>query len=164
MVKKKVERKTKKKPTSKVRTISKPKASSKSSLKQQREGGSRAMIPGEYVLSAEPVECNGNRKTTKLTVKNTGDRPCQIGSHTHFFEVNKALDFPREKAYGFHLNIPAGTSVRFEPGDSKDVELCELGGSRVSFGFNGLTMGSLSASNVKKVALKKAKEQGFKGA
>ena len=136
----------------------------KTKTKEEKEVVREDMIPGEYVLSAEPVECNGNRKTTKLTVKNTGDRPCQIGSHTHFFEVNKVLDFPREKAYGFHLNIPAGTSVRFEPGDSKDVELCELGGSRVSFGFNGLTMGSLSASNVKRVALKKAKEQGFKGA
>ncbi len=122
------------------------------------------MIPGEYVLSSEPVECNANRKTIKLTVKNTGDRPCQIGSHTHFFEVNRALDFPREKSYGFRLNIPAGTSVRFEPGDSKDVELCELGGSRVCFGFNGLTMGSLNSTVVRKAALEKAKTLGFKGA
>ena len=163
MVKKKVESKTKKNIHQKSEQYQNQ---GKFEVQSQatKEGGRRAMIPGEYVLSAEPVECNGNRKTTKLTVKNTGDRPCQIGSHTHFFEVNKVLEFPREKAYGFHLNIPAGTSVRFEPGDSKDVELCELGGSRVSFGFNGLTMGSLSASNVKRVALKKAKEQGFKGA
>ena len=83
------------------------------------------MIPGEYILSSNPVICNENRKTEKLTVKNTGDRPCQIGSHTHFFEVNRALDFPRQKAYGYRLNIPAGTSIRFEPGDSKEVELCE---------------------------------------
>jgi urease subunit beta len=122
------------------------------------------MTPGEYILSSEPVECNANRKTIKLTVKNTGDRPCQIGSHTHFFEVNRALDFPREKSYGFRLNIPAGTSVRFEPGDSKDVELCELGGSRVCFGFNGLTMGSLNSTVVRKAALEKAKSLGFKGA
>ena len=85
------------------------------------------MIPGEYILSSNPVICNENRKTEKITVKNTGDRPCQIGSHTHFFEVNKALDFPRQKAYGYRLNIPAGTSIRFEPGDSKEVELCEFG-------------------------------------
>lgn len=122
------------------------------------------MIPGEYVLSAEPVQCNANRKTTKLTVKNTGDRPCQIGSHTHFFEINRALDFPREKAYGFRLNIPAGTSVRFEPGDTKDVELCELGGTRVCFGFNGLTMGRLESTTVRKTAFEKAKMRGFKGA
>ena len=122
------------------------------------------MIPGEYILSKEPVNCNENRKTVKLTVKNTGDRPCQIGAHTHFFEVNRALDFPREKAYGFHLNIPAGTSVRFEPGDSKEVELCELGGSRVVFGLNNLTMGSLYSSSVRKSAIEKAKDRGFKGA
>jgi len=122
------------------------------------------MIPGEYILSKEPVNCNENRKTIKLTVKNTGDRPCQIGSHTHFFEVNRALDYPREKAYGFHLNIPAGTSVRFEPGDSKEVELCELGGSRVVFGLNNLTMGSLHSSSVRKSAIEKAKDRGFKGA
>lgn len=125
---------------------------------------STTMIPGEYILSKEPVNCNENRKTVKLTVKNTGDRPCQIGSHTHFFEVNRALDFPREKAYGFHLNIPAGTSVRFEPGDSKEVELCELGGSRVVFGLNNLTMGSLYSSSVRKSAIEKAKGSGFKGA
>ena len=122
------------------------------------------MIPGEYILSKEPVNCNETRKTVKLTVKNTGDRPCQIGSHTHFFEVNRSLDFPREKAYGFHLNIPAGTSVRFEPGDSKEVELCELGGSRVVFGLNNLTMGSLHSSSVRKSAIEKAKDRGFKGA
>jgi urease subunit beta len=81
------------------------------------------LIPGEYILSSNPILCNENRKTVKFTVKNTGDRPCQIGSHTHFFEVNKAPDFPRQKAYGYRLNIPAGTSVRFEPGDSKEVEL-----------------------------------------
>ena len=67
------------------------------------------------------------KRQSKSTVKNAGDRPCQVGSHTHFFEVNRALDFPREKAFGFRLNIPAGTSVRFEPGDSKEVELCEYG-------------------------------------
>ena len=121
------------------------------------------MIPGEYVLSDSDVLCNENRKTIKITVRNTGDRPCQIGSHTHFFEVNKVLDFPREQSFGFRLNIPAGTSVRFEPGDTKEVELCELGGSRVCFGFNGLTMGSIRASNIRKTAFEKAKFFGFKG-
>jgi len=120
------------------------------------------LIPGEYILSANPVICNENRKTEKITVKNTGDRPCQIGSHTHFFEVNKALDFPRQKAYGYRLNIPAGTSIRFEPGDSKEVELCELGGARIIYGFNALTMGGLKSSVVRNVAIDKAKRQGYK--
>jgi urease subunit beta len=122
------------------------------------------MIPGEYILSSEPVICNENRKTSKVTVKNTGDRPCQVGSHTHFFEVNRALEFPREKAFGYRLNIPAGTSVRFEPGDSKEVELCELSGKRICFGFNALTMGSMNTTVVKKAALEKAKRLGYKGA
>ena len=122
------------------------------------------MTPGEYVLSANPITCNGNKKTITITVNNTGDRPCQIGSHTHFFEVNKALDFPREKAYGFRLNIPAGTSVRFEPGDSKEVELCEIGGKRIVYGFNGLTMGGLKSSIIKNASLQKARQAGFKGA
>ena len=122
------------------------------------------MIPGEYILSSNPVVCNENRKTEKITVKNTGDRPCQIGSHTHFFEVNKALGFPRQKAYAYRLNIPAGTSIRFEPGDSKEVELCELGGARIIYGFNALTMGGLKSSVVRNVALDKAKRQGYKGA
>ena len=122
------------------------------------------MTPGEYILSTNPIICNENKKTINITVKNTGDRPCQIGSHTHFFEVNKALEFPREKAYGFHLNIPAGTSIRFEPGDSKEVELCEIGGKRIVYGFNGLTMGGLSSSQVRNAALDKARRQGFRGA
>jgi urease subunit beta len=122
------------------------------------------MTPGEYILSANPIICNENKKTINITVKNTGDRPCQIGSHTHFFEVNKALDFPREKAYGFRLNIPAGTSIRFEPGDSKEVELCEIGGKRIVYGFNGLTMGGLKSSNIKNASLQKARQSGFKGA
>jgi urease subunit beta len=122
------------------------------------------MIPGEYILSANPITCNGNKKTITITVNNTGDRPCQIGSHTHFFEVNKALDFPREKAYGFRLNIPAGTSIRFEPGDSKEVELCEYGGKRIVYGFNSLTMGGLKSSTIKNASLQKARQSGFKGA
>jgi len=121
-------------------------------------------VPGEYVLSSDPVLCNQNRKTMKLTVKNTGDRPIQVGSHTHFFEVNKKLEFPREKAFGYRLNIPAGTAIRFEPGDTKQVEICELKGKKVVFGFNSLTMGSTKSSVVKAAALEKAKKLGFKGA
>jgi urease subunit beta len=125
---------------------------------------SSKLIPGEYILSSNPVICNLNRNTIRIIVKNTGDRPCQIGSHTHFFEVNKALDFARQKAYGYRLNIPAGTSVRFEPGDSKEVELCELGGRRIVYGFNALTMGGLKSSVVRNAAFEKAKRQGYKGA
>ena len=118
------------------------------------------MIPGEYFLSKYPVIANVGRKTLEIKVSNTGDRPIQVGSHTHFFEVNKYLAFPREKAYGCHLNIPAGTSVRFEPGDTKEVEITEYGGKRIVYGFNGLVNGKLDLK--KNVALKKAKEKGFK--
>jgi urease subunit beta len=121
------------------------------------------VIPGEYILSSDPVICNDNKKTVSITVNNTGDRPCQVGSHTHFFEVNKVLDFPREKAFGYRLNIPAGTSIRFEPGDSREVELCELGGKKIVYGFNGLTMGGLKSTVAKQAALEKAKKLGFKG-
>ncbi|MGH9910763.1 MAG: urease subunit beta, partial [Nitrososphaerales archaeon] len=77
------------------------------------------MIPGEYIFAKEPIIANKGRKIVKLIVKNAGDRPVQIGSHTHFFEINKVLDFDRKKALGYRLNIPAGTAMRFEPGDSK---------------------------------------------
>ena len=120
------------------------------------------MIPGEYILADDPIIANQNRETRIIKVSNSGDRPIQVGSHTHFFEVNKALDFPREQAYGFHLNIPAGTSVRFEPGESKEVEITEYRGKKIIFGFSGLVNGELEAKKVD--ALKKAKEKGFKGA
>ena len=120
------------------------------------------MIPGEYFLLDEPLVANENRETKKITVSKSGDRPIQVGSHTHFFEVNKALEFPREEAYGFHLNIPAGTSIRFEPGDTREVEITAYGGKKIVFGFSGLVNGELSSK--KQDALKKAKEKGFKGA
>lgn len=118
------------------------------------------MIPGEYFISDIPIIANKGRKTTKVRVSNTGDRPIQVGSHTHFFETNKALRFSREKAYGYHLNIPSGTSVRFEPGDIKEVELTEYGGLKTVYGFNGLVNGKLVAR--KQSALKKARKKGFK--
>jgi urease subunit beta len=120
------------------------------------------MIPGEYFLSGEPVIANRGRKTVKITVSNTGDRPVQVGSHTHFFEVNKALLFSRAKAYGYHLNIPAGTSVRFEPGETKQVELVEYGGKKIVYGFSGLVNGRLAGKRAS--ALTKARKRGFKGA
>ncbi len=119
------------------------------------------MIPGEYILADDPIIANKNRDTRKIKISNSGDRPIQVGSHTHFFEVNKALDFPREQAYGFHLNIPSGTSIRFEPGDSKEVEITEYGGKKIVFGFCGFVNGELGAK--KQDAMKKAKEKGFKG-
>jgi urease subunit beta len=99
------------------------------------------MIPGEYVLGDGDVIANEGRKTLELTVANTGDRPIQVGSHFHFFEVNRALRFDRAQAFGMRLNIPAGTAVRFEPGDEKRVRLVELAGRRQVFGLNGLTNG-----------------------
>jgi urease subunit beta len=121
-----------------------------------------ALIPGEYFISDKPVMANVGRRTASVKVSNTGNRPIQVGSHTHFFEVNKALSFPREKAYGFHLNIPAGTSLRFEPGDTREVELVEYAGKKTVYGFNGLVNGKLSVK--KRQALAKAKARGFSGA
>jgi len=118
------------------------------------------MKPGEYIISDEEILANTGKNTVTLQVINTGDRPIQVGSHTHFFEVNKALSFPREKAYGFHLNVPAGTSMRFEPGDSREVELTEYGGKKIVFGFCGLVNGPLDEK--KSEALQKAKDRGFK--
>lgn len=118
------------------------------------------MKPGEYIISDEEIIANAGKNTVTLQVTNTGDRPIQVGSHTHFFEVNKALSFPREKAYGFHLNVPAGTSMRFEPGDSREVELTEYGGKKIIFGFSGLVNGPLDEK--KSEALQKAKDRGFK--
>jgi len=102
------------------------------------------MIPGEYFLRSEPIEANSGRDTSRIAVTNRGDRPIQVGSHCHFFEVNRALDFNREAAYGMRLNIPAGTAVRFEPGDTKEIELVALGGTRTVFGINGLVNGKLN--------------------
>lgn len=95
------------------------------------------MKPGEYLLENKAIEANVGRKTVRLLVKHTGDRPVQIGSHYHFFEVNDALDFERGKARGMRLNIAAGTSVRFEPGEEKEVEVVEYGGERVVLGHKG---------------------------
>lgn len=115
------------------------------------------MIPGEYILKKEDIIANANRITVKIVVVNTGDRPVQIGSHFHFFEVNKQMEFGREKAFGMRLNIPAGTAVRFEPGEEKEIELVEFGGNKKIFGFNNLVDGKISKENKKK-ALSKVKK------
>ncbi|MFF2480465.1 urease subunit beta [Paenibacillus sp. NPDC058071] len=99
------------------------------------------MIPGQYRTASGTIELNAGRKTIQAVVVNTGDRPVQVGSHYHFFEVNRALKFDREAAFGMRLHIPAGTAVRFEPGEEKPVTLVELGGSKKSYGLNGLTRG-----------------------
>ena len=101
------------------------------------------MIPGEYILAKEDIVANAGRKIVELTVANTGDRPIQVGSHFHFFEVNSALQFDREKAFGMRLNIPSGVAVRFEPGDEKTVTLTELKGRRIVHGLNNKTNGPL---------------------
>src|ERR1700739_1871279 len=102
-------------------------------------------LPGEWLLSAEPIEINAGRPGLRLSVRNTGDRPIQIGSHFHFFEVNRALDFDRPATLGMRLDVPSGQSVRFEPGDERDVDLVEFGGMRRVIGFNGLLDGATSA-------------------
>ena len=102
------------------------------------------MNPGEIIPSSGPdLELNAGLKTVVISVANTGDRPVQIGSHYHFYEVNEALAFNRDEARGFRLNIPAGTAVRFEPGDTRKVELVELAGKRIVFGFHGKISGAL---------------------
>ncbi|MDX1300276.1 MAG: urease subunit beta [Pseudomonas sp.] len=101
------------------------------------------MIPGEYQTQNGDIELNAGRRTLSLTVANSGDRPIQVGSHFHFFETNDALTFEREPTRGMRLNIPAGTAVRFEPGQSREVELVDLAGARRVFGFAGRVMGEL---------------------
>ena len=101
------------------------------------------MIPGEMRVAEGELELNAGRKTVTLQVTNTGDRPVQVGSHYHFFETNDALGFERQKAYGFRLNIAAGTAVRFEPGQKRTVELVALAGERKVYGFAGKVMGAL---------------------
>ena len=120
------------------------------------------MIPGEYFLSGDPVECNAGRATVKITVVNTGDRPVQIGSHFHFFEVNRQIEFDREKAFGMRLNIPSATAVRFEPGEEKEVELVEFGGRKIIYGFNSLVNGYTGSGQVKAAALAKLERGNYK--
>ena len=119
------------------------------------------MIPGEPLPAEGEVLLNEGHSISLLTVANTGDRPVQVGSHFHFFEVNKALRFDREASYGMRLDIPAGTSIRFEPGDEREVELIRIGGRRIIRGMNGLTQGALDDPEVRERALGRARERGF---
>jgi urease beta subunit len=120
------------------------------------------MIPGEYLLAADDIVANAGRETAQLRVVNTGDRPIQVGSHFHFFEANRALAFDRAKAFGMRLNIPAGTAVRFEPGDDKVVTVVRFGGRAIVHGFNNLTSGATTAAR-KPAAVRGAYQRGFKG-
>lgn len=121
-------------------------------------------VPGEWLLSDEPIEINAGRRTMRIPVRNTGDRAVQVGSHFHFFEVNRALSFDRPRTLGMRLNIPAGQTIRFEPGDEKDVELVDYGGMRRVIGFNGLTEGSVTARATAELAVEQARGLGFTGA
>jgi len=130
--------------------------------KQKKDAS--AMTPGEIFTPEGDIELNVGRKKVTIKAVNTGDRPIQIGSHYHFFEANKALDFDRAASFGMHLDIPAGTAVRFEPGEAKEVTLAAFGGSGEIFGLNNLTDGSTKGEKSKADALKKAKAGRFKGA
>ena len=115
----------------------------------------------KYDHNQEDIEINAGRDTVTLRVSNTGDRAVQVGSHFHFFEANRALLFEREKAYGKHLDLPAGTAVRIEPGDTREVTLVDYAGSRTVIGFNGLVNGGLDAAQTKIDALVRLKERRF---
>ncbi|MEM9488510.1 MAG: urease subunit beta [Myxococcota bacterium] len=105
------------------------------------------MKPGEIITAAGDIELNAGRATVEVTVANTGDRPIQVGSHFHFFEVNRALSFERDAARGFRLDIPAGTAIRFEPGQERTVQLVAYAGRRHVYGFNGAIMGALDSDS-----------------
>ncbi len=122
------------------------------------------MKPGEILSGGSDIVANRGRRTCEIVVANTGDRPVQIGAHYHFFEVNKALEFDREKAFGMRLNIPSGTSMRFEPGDERKVTLVEMTGRRIVHGLNNLTDGDLTSPEVRKKAMEQARARQFKGA
>jgi urease subunit beta len=122
------------------------------------------MIPGELLVQPGELELNAGRRTVRLVVANTGDRPIQVGSHYHFYETNEALAFDRAAARGMRLNIAAGTAVRFEPGQQREVELVELAGERIVYGFQAKVMGPLAARPRKARAAKKTAARAKKGA
>ncbi len=119
------------------------------------------MKPGEYLLADTPIEANAGREVAIVTVRHTGDRPIQVGSHAHAFEINRALEFDRAAAYGMRFNIPAGTAVRFEPGDEREVELVAFGGKRAVYGHNGLVEGALDDPAIRDAAMRRLEERGF---
>lgn len=116
---------------------------------------------GEVISTHDNIILNENRETAQITVSNTGDRPIQVGSHFHFFEVNRLLRFDRAAAFGMRLDIPSGTSVRFEPGEEKDVQLVKFGGKKMIFGLSNLTCGPIGDKKTRERALQCAKDLGF---
>jgi urease subunit gamma/beta len=133
-------------------------------IRPGKQAIAQPVTPGEIIPAEGDIEINAGRPKVALRALNTGDRPIQVGSHFHFFEVNKALDFERAKAFGMHLDIPAGTAVRFEPGEAKDVILVSFGGTGEIYGLNSLTNGTTRSESRKQEALRLAREKGFKGA
>lgn len=123
--------------------------------KQAPAPASPALIPGEFLLAADPIQANQGRVTRELEVTNTGDRPVQVGSHFHFFEVNRALQFDREASFGMRLNIPSGNAVRFEPGQTHRVTLVALGGKGLVYGLNALTEGTVLTQKQQQQALRR---------
>ena len=119
------------------------------------------MIAGEWLLADEPIEINHGRRTLRLSVRNTGDRPIQVGSHFHFFEVNRVLQFDRPATLGMRLDVPSGQSIRFEAGDERDVELVAFGGYQRVIGFNGLVDGAISTQSAGAHARRQADARGF---
>ncbi|WP_028391930.1 urease subunit beta [Bacillus cihuensis] len=116
---------------------------------------------GEIRYEGEPIKLRPGSRREVIRVQHCGDRPIQVGCHFHFFEVNKALQFDREKAFGMHLDILSGTAIRFEPGEEKTVQLVDFGGKKNIFGFNGLTMGSMEDQSIRENAFKTAVEKGY---
>ena len=133
-------------------------------IRPGKKARDESVRPGEIIPAEGEIEINAGRPTATVAVTNTGDRPVQIGSHYHFFEVNRHLDFDRATAFGMRLDIPAGTAVRFAPGETKEVTLVEFGGSGEMVGLNDLTQGSRRSERVKQEALARARARGFKGA
>jgi urease beta subunit len=148
-------------PKAKKRTVKPAKKTGSSLAATIRAELAKPVIPGQILFAAGDLDALTNRHTKELTVKNSADRPIQVGSHCHFFEVNRGLVFDREQAFGFRLCIPAGTAARFEPGEEKRVTLVGLAGNRVVHGINGLTNGALDDPQIKAEALARAAEQGF---
>jgi urease subunit gamma/beta len=133
-------------------------------IRPGREPLAEAPRPGEVIAAEGVIDVNAGRPRATVTVLNTADRPVQVGSHVHFFEANAALDFDRALAFGMRLDVPAGVSARFEPGESKEVALVALGGTGVVTGLNSLTEGDVRDPEVRAEALRRARERGFKGA
>jgi urease beta subunit len=121
------------------------------------------VVPGEWLLCEEPIEINAGRRTVRVLVRNTGDRPIQVGSHFHFFEVNRVLDFDRPATLGMRLDVPSGQSVRFEAGDEREIDLVEFGGLGRVIGFNNLLDGTASEPQSVARAISRASRRGFAG-